>query len=592
MRDLWRTATKDFSVPAFEKAEAIFRSFSASGRILFLFFAWMLVVSTVGLLYLLNDHTLVAIPAHGGSFAEGIVGAPRFINPVLAISDADRDLAILTYSGLLRATAEGSYTTDLAELYEVSPDGKTYTVTLRENARFHDGRLVTADDVVFTIAKTQDPVIKSPARANWDGVGVEVLDARTIRFTLKAPYAPFIKNLTFGILPKYLWEKISSEEFPFSNLNTSPIGSGPFKIGRITRTPSGIPSSYELRAFGDYAQGAPYLTGLTIRFYQNEDELVAALKRGEIDAASDLSPAILSKLESFPIKHAPLNRVFGVFFNQNQSLILRDKDVRKALADSIDKEALITEVLGGYGTPLEGPVPPTVLHLPLFPQTRKATTSDPALYAREQLLKKGWKEGENGILKKTSGSGKNAQTTILSFSLSTGNILELRAAAEYLRTTWSKVGAQVDIKIFDQGDLSQNVIRPRKYDALLFGEVVGRELDLFAFWHSSQRNDPGLNIALYANSNADTLLEQLRETGQVGQRMQLYEQFNAELEKDIPALFLYTPDFVYVFPDRIKGFEPGFIETPSERFLSAASWHREVEYVWPIFAHARDLENL
>jgi hypothetical protein len=69
-----------------------------------------------------------------------------------------------------------------------------------------------------------------------------------------------------------------------------------------------------------------------------------------------------------------------------------------------------------------------------------------------------------------------------------------------------KARGSVDVKIFDQGDLSQNVIRPRKYDALLFGEVIGRELDLFAFWHSSQRNDPGLNIALYANSTADKIL--------------------------------------------------------------------------------------
>lgn len=591
MRDLWRTATKGFSVPVFEEAEAVLHSFSASGRVLFLFFAWLLVVSTMGLLYLLNERILVAIPAHGGTFAEGIVGAPRFINPVLAISDADRDLTILTYSGLLRASSEGSYTPDLALRYEVSPDGKVYTVTLRENARFHDGRMVTADDVVFTIAKTQDPVIKSSARANWDGVGVEALDPRTVRFTLKAPYTPFIKNLTLGILPKHLWEKVSSEEFPFSNLNTSPIGSGPFKVGRITRTPAGIPASYELGAFGDYTQGVPYLTQVTVRFYQNENELVSALKRREIDAASDLSPTTLLKLAGFTIKHAPLNRVFGVFFNQNQSSVLRDKDVRQALRESIDKQALITEVLSGYGVALEGPVPPTILHLPLSEQRLEAP-SDLALRAREELLKKGWKEGKNGILQKTSRSGRNAQTVTLSFSLSTGNIPELRAAAEFLRATWSRMGAQVNIKIFDQGDLSQNVIRPRKYDALFFGEVVGRELDLFAFWHSSQRNDPGLNIALYANSNADKLLEQLRETVQVAQRMDLYEQFNAELEKDIPALFLYAPDFVYVFPDTIKGFDPGFIETPSERFLSIGSWHREVEYVWPIFTRSHDPRNL
>jgi peptide/nickel transport system substrate-binding protein len=136
----------------------------------------------------------------------------------------------------------------------------------------------------------------------------------------------------------------------------------------------------------------------------------------------------------------------------------------------------------------------------------------------------------------------------------------------------------------DQGDLSQNVIRPRKYDALLFGEVVGRALDLYAFWHSSQRNDPGLNIALYANSTTDTILEELRATRSEEERLSLYGQFEDELKKDIPAIFLYAPDFVYSIPNNVEGVELGFISRPSDRFLSVSRWHREVDYVWPFFS--------
>ena len=133
--------------------------------------------------------------------------------------------------------------------------------------------------------------------------------------------------------------------------------------------------------------------------------------------------------------------------------------------------------------------------------------------------------------------------------------------------------------------MSQNVIRPRKYDALFFGEVVGRELDLFAFWHSSQRNDPGLNIALYANSTADSALEDLRKTADQDARAVLYKKFEAELAKDIPAIFLYAPDFVYTIPQDVYGLNVGFIGTPSDRFLSVQSWHRETDYVWPLFTN-------
>src|SRR4029079_11032839 len=132
------------------------------------------------------------------------------------------------------------------------------------------------------------------------------------------------------------------------------------------------------------------------------------------------------------------------------------------------------------------------------------------------------------------GSGKSAKTQALQFTLATANVPELRSAAQYLKNVWSAMGAQVSVQVYDQGDLSQNVIRPRKYDALLFGEVVGRELDLFAFWHSSQRNDPGLNIALYANKDADTILEQLRATRSETDRATLYKKFESELAADVP----------------------------------------------------------
>lgn len=587
MRASWRTNSGSSRFPLIDKAEDTYNSFSASGRALFIFFASLLIISAVALVYLLNRQLLVTVPAHGGSLSEGIIGAPRFINPVLAISDADLDLTSLVYSGLLKATPDGTYIPDLASDYSISPDGKTYTFHLRASATFQNGTPVTADDVVFTIQKTQDAALKSPKRANWDGVVVTEVDPHTLTFTLKAPYAPFIENLTLGILPKSLWQNISDDEFPFSDLNTSPVGSGPFRVSSIARTSSGIPSSYTLGAFPNYILGEAYLSQLTFNFYQSNDDLVSALKSGRVESASGISPGALSQLQNFTIDKSSLNRVFGVFFNQNQSVVLRDAGVRQALDDSVDRSALVNQVLDGYGTPLAGPVPPSVLRTSdVLPLAQGTSTSD-ALIAKAQaeLEKAGWKAGPGGILQKTTGTGKNAKTTILEFSLATGNVPELRAAAQYLKDTWGRVGAKVDIQIYDQGDLSENVIRPRKYDALLFGEVIGRELDLFAFWDSSQRNDPGLNIAMYANSTADTLLQQLRQTSDDQKRAQLYTQFDAQLKKDIPAVFLYAPDFVYIVPKDLGGVNLGFIETPSDRFLSVTSWHKETDQVWTPFAH-------
>jgi len=587
LRRLWRTITKPVYLPFFDKAEDTYNALSKAGQGLFMFLTAVLMLSAAALVYQLNDRLIVAIPGYGGGLTEGVVGSPRFINPLLAVSDADRDLSTLVYSGLLRATQEGEYVSDLAESYQVSPNGLEYTFTLRTDATFHDGTPVTADDVLFTVNKTQDPLIKSPARANWSGVLTEALDQHTIRFTLKSAYAPFVQNATLGILPKHLWQEVSSEEFPFSDLNTSPIGSGPFKVSDIARTASGIPSAYALSAFGGYTLGKPYFSYINLKFFQSEAALAQALSSGIVEAASGLSPEVLPPSSEVSVLRAPLNRVFGVFFNQNQSEVLRDLDTRRALESSIDRDTLVSLVLQGFGTPLSGPIPPDILPgntaATDTAPTAVATSSDRAFAAKKALIAKGWKESADGTLSKTTGKGASAKTVTFAFSLSTGNVPELRAAAEYLRQEWTKAGAAVEVKIFDQGDLSQNVIRPRKYDALLFGEVVGRELDLFAFWHSSQRNDPGLNVALYANATADRVLEQLRGTSDDQERLKLYNQFVAELRKDIPAVFLYAPDFVYSIPKDIIGIKLGFIETPSDRFLSVSSWHRETDYVWPLF---------
>ena len=140
-------------------------------------------------------------------------------------------------------------------------------------------------------------------------------------------------------------------------------------------------------------------------------------------------------------------------------------------------------------------------------------------------------------------------------------------------------------KIFETGDLNQNVIRPRQYDSLLFGEIVGRELDLFAFWHSSQRNDPGLNIALYTSKDADKYLQIARGSSDEKVRLDAFEKFAAITRAEIPAIFLYSPDFIYVVPKKLGGVELGLVTTPSERFMGVNRWYLETDRVWNFFAN-------
>jgi len=513
----------------------------------------------------------VEVPARGGTYTEGIVGVPRFINPVLAISDADRDLVQLTFSGLMRTTPEGTLVPDLASGYTVSDDKKTYTFTIRDNAEFHDGTPITADDVMFTVLLAQNPAIKSPKRANWEGVVPSVIDEKTISFTLKTPYAPFVENTTLGILPKHLWESVSPEEFQFSTLNTNPIGTGPYKVDSVVTNASGIPSSIELSAFKE-AVRRPYISYMTLTFFEDADKLRAAALADPMLGAHSLSPEGLESTHH--IEEAVLGRIFGVFYNQNQNDLFADKEVRHALDTALDKQKIVSTLVAGYGSAIAGPLPPdSVLY------TAASTSENRIDEARRILAADGWSQGSDGIFEKKLKKGSRR----LSFMLATGNAPELKKAAELVAEEWRTLGVDVTTQFFEKNDLQQEVIRPRKYDALLFGLVVGRELDLFAFWHSSQRNDPGLNIGLYVNNAVDKKLEEARVTDDPQERKQKIQEAAAVIEGEWAATFLYAPHFIYAVPRQLKGVELGTITTPADRFANSTDWYLTTERVWPLF---------
>lgn len=585
-RDLKPIFKKEWRIPFLNRIETALTNFSRTEKLIFFLFTIVLAGSTLVLLSKINEEFQVEVPAHGGSLSEGIIGSPRFANPLLALSDADRDLTALIYSGLLRAQ-NGELVPDLAQSYTISTDGLVYDFNLREDIYFHDGKKITADDVIFTIERAQDPTIKSPKRANWDGVRAEKISDRKIELTLKQSYAPFLENATLGILPKHIWQNIKSEEFPFSPYNVEPIGSGPYKIATVKQNSSGAPTYYELKSFDQGVLGEPFIDKIKLHFYGNLDELKNAYARGEIQAVSSLAPADTAELagKSAVIERTPLPRIFGVFFNQNQAKVLANKEVRQALNLVTDKQAIVDKVLSGYGITIDGPIPPGLVEGQTLRAATTATTTETKLEAATNILTKaGWvKNPETGIFEKSVKKDKTDKQ-VLAFSLSTSNVNELKIAAELLKSDWEKLGAKIDLKIFETGDLNQNVIRPRKYDALLFGEIVGRDLDLFAFWHSSQRNDPGLNIALYTNIKADKALETARTESDLADRMAAYRQFEEEISRDIPAIFTYSPDFIYLLPQQIKGVELSHLTVPSERFLGINRWYIETNKVWKFFS--------
>ncbi|MBT3282667.1 peptide ABC transporter substrate-binding protein [bacterium] len=585
MKDIHKILTqKIFPNSKRESIQQNIKTFSPSEKLLFFVLIFIFIGSVILILSNINKSFLTEVPTNGGSLKEGVVGSPRFINPLLANSDTDRDLTALVYSGLMKATPSGELIEDLAKSFTVSEDGFSYDFIIKDSASFHDGVDVTADDVIFTVQKAQDVSLKSPKRASWDGVTIEKIDDKHIRFILKQPYAPFLENTTLGILPKHIWIKAGTEQFSFSTFNNEPIGSGPYKIKKIKYNSGGTPEFYELESFSKYTLGEPFISDMRIVFYPSETALIEGYKDGEVGGINSISPNKLSEFEKagVRIERSPLPRIFAVFFNQNQASVFANMEVRKALNIALDKDRIVQEILGGYGTNIDGPIPPGVLALPNQNSKEILNKEERKAKATAMLENNGWKLNEEDRVweKKTKKSESQ-----LRFSLSTSDTPELKAVAEIIAAEWRDLGVVIDLKIFESGDLNQNVIRPRKYDALLFGEIVSRELDLFAFWHSSQRNDPGLNIALYANITADRLLEDARAATDRNVMIEKYKEFEREVDTDVPAVFVYSPDFIYITPKNVKALELGAVTTPAERFLNIHEWYIETDKVWDFFTN-------
>lgn len=505
-----------------------------------------------------------AVAADGGEYTEAMVGQVRFANPILSqTNDIDADLVSLTFSSLLKTNEKGNLENDLAESYEISEDKLTYTFHIKQDVKWHDGENLTTDDIIYTIKTIQDDNYYSPLIANWKGVRTEKVDDYTMRFILKNVYSPFLNNLTFGILPQHLWEQISANEFPLSELNFQPVGSGPYKFKNLKKDKNGKIISMTLEKNYDFYGQKPHIKKITLMFYQNESDAISAFNRKEVEGINYLSPENLNKivdLDNKNVSRLNIPRYYAVFFNQTQSKALADKTVRLALAYAVNKDDLVSEILKNEGQKVETPIPSQLLG---YNPNTKIYNFDKE-YAKTLLDGAGWIDN-NGDRIREKGEEK------LEFTLVATNWTYIAATATELQAMWKEIGAEVKIETAE--NIQDDYIKSRAYQSILFGEILSYDPDPFAFWHSSQKKDPGLNLALYDNSDADKILEEARKETDPNIRAQKYQEFQNLVIEDIPAIFLYSPNYIYIQHNSIKGMNIENIIVPSDRFNNVENWY-------------------
>ncbi len=508
----------------------IISSFTRTERQIFLGAILVLLISALFLTSLTLGNKIEFLPKKGGQFQEGKIGQPIFINPLISANEADRDIASLIYSRLL----------DLSTDYQAE-EGTNYLVKLKQGLLWDDGQPLTSDDILFTIKIIQDPDSRSPLFQTWQGIIVERVSELQVRFIIRNPYVFFPDNLRhLPILPQHIFGKIPAANLKLSDYNLEPVGSGPYKFERFSKRKDGFITQYQLTVNENYSSQKPFIEKFIFKFYENEDDLIRAFNQREIDGFGGLNSEQIKNLSlSRNLRRLVMSNYYGVFFNQNINSNLKDKNIRLALAQAIDQKQIIQRVFNGEAMEVNQKI---------------IATSTPDFAAIKE---------------------KN-----LGFRLIVPQIDFLMKTAEIIKENWTALNVKLNLIVLNPSDIVNQVIRSRDYEMLLFGINPQNKEDLFSFWHSSQKFYPGLNLAIYGNPQADKLMEEIRQTNDPNERQIKLKALQAIINQDRPAVFLYSPKYLYVSTKDLQGFKEKFLNTPSDRFQNVENWYVKTTWIF------------
>lgn len=516
-------------------------------------------------------NSTVAVAEDGGNIVIGEITQPENINPILlANNETDADISEVLFSSLVKYNSKNEIQYDLMSEYEMSGDKKSYTVKLKENIYWHDGSKLTAEDIVFTFNLIQNPEIKSPLRQDFQGVSARALDEKTILFKISQPFTPFITNLTFGILPKHLWENIAVENFGLATFNIQPVGSGAFEFKELKKNNAGEIKSFKVSRNEDYYGEKPHLDSVTFQFYKDQTAIVDDLTTKKIETISAIPEDRTDEVaenKGLETKQLQTSRYFAVFFNASKNETLKDTEVRNALSYSINRQEIISQVFKDDASVVFNPILEGFLGY-----SDDLKQRDYSVEKVDELLKKqGWdKRNTDGIRVKGDKT--------LSFILTVPDSTEEYKVAQALSEQWRKQGIEVVVNPVMVSGI-QEIIKERDYEALFFGQILNHDPDPYSFWHSSQKDYPGLNLSSISNSDWDKILEEARQIRSDEERAEKYKAFQELFNKDIPAIFIYRPEYVFTFSKKIKGIDSQFITIPSDRLSDISSWYIKTKRV-------------
>lgn len=541
-------------------------------------FKWQLIIIlvaglVVGLL-LLSEQTgfrLVSpVPARGGVYTEGIIGRLQRLNPVLDYyNQPDRDVDRLIFSSLIKFDSKGLPVVDIAKTWGVSFDGLTYNFDIQENAIWHDGTPVTAEDVLFTINLIRDPnsVLPQDLKDFWSEIEINVLSEKALQFKLQEPFAPFMDYLGFGILPKHLLGGMTYNEMINSEFNLNPVGSGPYKFNGLINEDNQI-SGVILSANSDYYGKVPFLQEFVFRYFPDSESAYTAYLQGNINGIGNLNEAVINDAlenQGLSIYSVVKPEISMLLFNLNNDSLafIQDKEIRRALLMGLDRKGMIDKILNGQGI---------IADVPMLPFSWAYYSGNLRIdqniqQAMDMLIEAGY------VLEQDGANIRRKNGVTLSFNLVHPDDDYHTQIAEAIKSDWARLGVDVQLTGVPYDSLILDYLQPLTYGAALIDLNYFRspDPDPYPFWDQSQQSG-GQNYSQWEEPVVSQYLEEARVSMDLEERSKLYRNFQVIFIEEIPALPLFYPVYNFAIDDSIQGVRVGPMFDPSDRFWNVGEW--------------------
>lgn len=523
------------------------------------------------LLALLTASPALAADEDPVSMTVGITQDVDSLNPFTGIVAEAYEIWGLMYDTLTGYAQEDfAPVPALAESWETSEDGLTWTYTLNDGATFSDGEPLTADDVVYTFQRIIDG---SYEQTNWGNyvtliTDVEATDERTVVMTTSEP-SPIMLAMPIPILPQHVWEAIDGTAVAdYSNEpdeEGGAVGSGPFRLIEHSAN-----QFLRLEANPDYWNGAPNIDELTFRIFTNQDSMAQALRRGEIDVADSLEANVFESLqdvEGITTVAAAYSGFDELSFNVGAALddgtpigdghpALRDLEVRRAIAHAVDTQALVDRALGGYGTPGTTIIPSLYSRLHLEPENPYVFDLDEA---NSILDEAGYQRGADGVREMPDGSQR------LSFRLvARQESPSSQTSVQFISGWLADIGIETDVQVISEDTLTE-VIGNGEFDMFEWGWVVEPDPDyqLSTFTCASRSyveegvTYANLSDSFYCNPEYDELYAQQARQIDLDERADTVREMQQMLYDDVPYVVTYYYDNLEAYrSDRFTNFAP------------------------------------